>query len=150
VLAQPFAKFCVCLCKRETPTYHYSKQLNPNSTRTWGPGSIFPCSDCLSNHLWSGKSWRRKSRKWQPSHKCIHLHTWGSCGGLCSSPPAPRRLWPETIVTLLTPHLIESFPSSAEAERGRDTDGWVIKAVSSARMSRNGRVVIAFEKQKQK
>lgn len=94
-----------------------------------------------------GRAEEESPESWHPWYKYIHLHTRGQH----SSTAFSWRLWPETIVAPLTLHLIESFPHSAGAgglERGRGVEGWVIKADSSAWMSRNDRKVIAFEKQK--
>lgn len=148
VLAQPFAKVCACLCRRQTPTYHYSKQLNPNITRTRGPW-LSLCCDCLGNHLWSGKSRRRESCKWQPSYKYIHLHTPGSGGSAAFS----WRLmtWnhcnsTDTSFNWILPWQRRSWRTWKGEGRGRMGNQGSL--FCPARMSRNGREVIAFEKQK--
>lgn len=154
-LVQPCMEVCVCLnvavCKRKKTPVPLFQAIKLRQHKDEGEALIFFSFAVIATAIIfdQGRAEEESPESWHPWYKYIHLHTRGQC----NSTAFYWRFWPETIVAPLTLHLIEFFPSSAAAEglgRGRGVEGWVIKADSSAWMSRNDRKVIAFEKKKKK
>jgi hypothetical protein len=121
-LKEPFVKVCVCVVWRKRTHAPLCQAIKLQQHKDGEEALIFFFFAVIATAIIfdQERAEEESPASWHPWYKYIHLHIPGSH----SSTAFYWCRWPKTIVAPLTPHLIESFPSSAETEDLKGGGKW--------------------------